>query len=259
MSDRIPPSPTEVKSAVEALAVIFGGGGDSEAGVQPKTGSRCPFAQMFGRTTAASLADRLKESTKELHHAAEHHPLQQSIVRGVISRSDYSAFAVAMRQVHASMEMALCALATSDARVAAIFHSRHRRLAAFDCDIALLGGSEMGVTDARAADWLGGADHNHPLAWIGVLYVVEGSSNGGQAIARVLRRAWSLGDETLKSLDPHGTNTRPFWAEFRAVLDAQAFSAAEQDAIVAGAAATFAGITRLMDSLVALPAAAASA
>lgn len=247
----------EIESAVESLAAIFG------SGDVPNPQSRCPFAKMFGRATEGSLADRLKESTKELHHAAEHHPLQQSIVRGTISRSDYASFASSLRNVHAAMEARLAALAVNDPRIAAIFHERHHRLAAFDRDIALLAGSEVratpqlahsdgGVIDMRPEEWFGGAEHAHPLVWIGLLYVVEGSSNGGQVIARVLRRAWGLDDDTLRSLDPHGTETRTHWAAFRTSLDAQSFSSAERDSIVAGAAAAFAGITRLMDSLVAV-------
>ena len=252
MTERTPAASAEVVSAAQAIASIFG-----DAAPGGATGSRCPFAQMFTRASTASLADRLKESTKELHHAAEHHPLQQSIVRGTITRTEYAAFARAMRQVHAAMESALGTLAASDARINAIFHPRHHRLAAFDCDIALLdagAGSPLAL-DVRPTEWLGGGDHHHPLAWLGVLYVVEGSSNGGQAIARVLRRAWSLDNDTLASLDPHGAATRELWGGFRTTLDAQSFSSEEQDAILRGAAATFAGITRLMDSLVAAPAA----
>lgn len=217
--------------------------------------SRCPFARIVALVTTSSLAARLKESTTDLHHTAEHHPLQQTIVRGTISRGEYAEFARAMRGVHEVMERELETLALSDVRVRPIFLPRHRRLDMFDRDIALLAHDPIGHTrcvTASPIDWLGGNTRNNPLAWLGVLYVVEGSSNGGQVIARVLRKAWSLNDDTLKSLDPHDKCTREYWGEFRTTLDAQRFSAAEQDAIVSGAAATFRGITELMDSLVAM-------
>ncbi len=259
MTERASAASAEVVSAAQAIASIFGDAAPSSATAAPGSApaSRCPFAQMFTRASTASLADRLKASTKELHHAAEHHPLQQSIVRGTITRADYAAFARAMRQVHAAMESVLGTLAASDVRIGAIFHTRHHRLAAFDRDIALLdaGAGSTLALEVRPTEWLGQGTHNHPLAWLGVLYVVEGSSNGGQAIARVLRRAWSLDDDTLASLDPHGAATRELWGGFRTTLDAQSFSSEEQDAILRGAAATFAGITQLMDSLVAAPAA----
>ena len=204
--------------------------------------SRCPFARIVALVTTSSLAARLKESTTDLHHTAEHHPLQQTIVRGTISRGEYAEFARAMRGVHEVMERELETLALSDVRVRPIFLPRHRRLDMFDRDIALLAHDPIGHTRCVTAS---------PIAWLGVLYVVEGSSNGGQVIARVLRKAWSLNDDTLKSLDPHDKCTREYWGEFRTTLDAQRFSATEQDAIVSGAAATFRGITELMDSLVA--------
>ncbi len=105
--------------------------------------------------TTASLSAQLKESTKDLHHAAEHHPLQQSIVRGTISRAQYADFARAIRSVHESMELVLDELALSDARVREIFLLRHRRLDAFDRDIAILAdGHGRGVV-ASPVDWLG--------------------------------------------------------------------------------------------------------
>ncbi len=67
----------------------------------------------------------------------------------------------------------------------------------------------------------------------------------------MLRKAWSLNDDTLKSLDPHMKHTHNYWSGFRKTLDSQCFSVAEQGAIVSGAAATFRGITRLLGAFAA--------
>jgi len=217
------------------------------------TRAKCPFAHGIDAFVRESLAARLKESTKDLHQQAEFHPLQQSIVRGEISRADYARFANAMRQIHEAMEAAMAKLAKSDARVRRLFHDHHRRLHHFDADLALLGSvgsAEQIECSIDATELLGATRFADPLAWLGVFYVLEGSSNGGQAIARVLRRAWDLPAVSLRSLDPHGSATRERWQEFRAGLDACEFSPSERESIIAGASATFRGIVLLMDNYV---------
>ncbi len=219
---------------------------------------RCPR----GESRAAerpSLAAMLRERTRDAHHRAEHHPLQQRIVRGEVDPRDYAVFAAALRRVHDRLERELDLAAGLDPRVAAVFAEHHRRLDHFDADLATLGHAGFSLPEAvaeaaGAAAWLrvGACPHRGSVpavAWLGVLYVLEGSSNGGQVIARVLRRAWAWPEDSLRSLDPHGSATRTRWAEFRERLDGQAFDEREREAIVAAASGTFEGLAALMDAV----------
>lgn len=216
--------------------------------------AHCPF----GHGVVESLPSEMRARTRDHHHRAEFHPLQQSIVRGEIDRGTYATFTAAMWRVHRRLEEALDEAATLDPRVAGVVADHHRRLHHFDHDLTLLGGSadlpDSVAIAAQVDRWLLGATgpqpgSTPPIAWIGVLYVLEGSSNGGQVIAKVLRRAWSLDEDALRSLDPHAGGTASRWGEFRARLEAQTFEPHDREVVVAAAAATFEGISSIMDAV----------
>lgn len=71
---------------------------------------------------------------------------------------------------------------------------------------------------------------------LGSLYVMEGSTLGGQVIARHLATAGWPGD--LRYFDPYGRGTGGMWAAFKAMI-AQRSSAVADPQIMAGAIATF--------------------
>ncbi len=71
---------------------------------------------------------------------------------------------------------------------------------------------------------------------MGVLYVLEGSTMGGQIISKKLREALIL--ETDKSFhNPYGKETMPMWMGFKGALDK--VKANEEDDVVEAAKATF--------------------
>ncbi len=223
---------------------------------------RCPFAAMFGARPAAvavpSLADELKERTKDAHHRAEFHPLQQRIVRGQVSPSEYEPFARALHSIHRVLEAALDRSMTAEPRLGRVFLDRHRRSAHFaaDFDSMQVSGepSSLDAFDAldRMVEQIQSTSEHCPIALLGTLYVLEGSTNGGMVIARVLRRAWGLSEGTLRSIDPHAAETRASWGEFRAALDgvAPTLTARDRAKIVDGAMATFIAISSIMDECI---------
>ena len=85
-------------------------------------------------------------------------------------------------------------------------------------------------------------------AW-GSLYVMEGSTLGGQVISKALRSAaWAPGDG-LTYFNPYGRRTAAMWASFREALDS-ASADLDAEAAARGARLTFqalqAGLTRSM-------------
>lgn len=76
---------------------------------------------------------------------------------------------------------------------------------------------------------------------LGVLYVLEGSTLGGNLIAKALRKvpAWPAGRPTY--FHPYGENTGAMWRRFVLMLDAEPV---DRDAVIAGANRTFAEIGR---------------
>lgn len=202
-----------------------------------------------------SLADDLKSRTAEHHKRAERHSVQQAIVRGAIGRADYGRWVREQRHVQAALERALDRAAIADPRVGRVFVPHHRRLDAFARDCAALGAAWPSEPNPATAAFLATIERwaaEEPIALLGPLYVLEGSTNGGQYLAAALRRSPEFADGSgLAALDPHGPRTRELWQGFRASLDALPFTPEERDAIVAAAAETFDAIGRMLDGVAA--------
>ena len=68
-----------------------------------------------------------------------------------------------------------------------------------------------------------------PMALLGILYVLEGSTNGSKFIARKVRPAYELPatGEGSAYLDPYGDVQPARWQEFKAAMDALNLPAAD--------------------------------
>jgi heme oxygenase len=121
------------------------------------------------------------------------------------------------------------------------------RTALIEADLERLGMAPTAIAAlpvCAAAAAVGG-----PAGALGSLYVVEGSTLGGQVIARALKDAPWLPPGGLSYFDPYGARTGAMWRAFRSFLDDHA-AAHDRDALYSGARDTFA---LLQDWLTAAP------
>jgi heme oxygenase len=200
-----------------------------------------------------SLADELRERTKEAHSRAERHLVQGLMISGRASRAEYAAWLVQMLRVWRAVDAGLATVAARDRRVAAMVKPYHAHAHRIEADLKFLGeGTGIAVVPAAErlqelvrADVAAGG-----IGVVGVWYVLEGSANGGRFIAKAMSRGLRIvGPEGLMSLDPHGERQRELWQAWRADLDAQHFNAAEREAILRGAIATFDGVYEIMEEM----------
>jgi heme oxygenase len=97
----------------------------------------------------------------------------------------------------------------------------------------------------RFVDQLGAWAESDPVALLGVLYVLEGSTNGSRFIAKSLRRAYPGADVGgMRFMDPYGESQQEHWRAFKAELDRVVASDAGQSLITA-ARATFAAVSAI--------------
>jgi heme oxygenase len=75
-------------------------------------------------------------------------------------------------------------------------------------------------------------------AALGSLYVMEGSTLGGQVISRILDRSPDLIGR-VRYFDPYGPRTGAMWRAFRAGLRGRVAAGADRRSIVAAAVQTF--------------------
>ncbi|MER2264981.1 biliverdin-producing heme oxygenase [Methylobacterium oxalidis] len=174
------------------------------------------------------LHARLRAETAAAHEALERDLDWEA---RVATLSGYRDLLARLRGFHAAYEPAIAAALGDEP-----FLAERRRLPALDADLGALGldAAALGLLPAAAAPRLDG-----PAAALGALYVLEGSTLGGQVIGRRI--------ETLHGAEAEGAcayyrgrgeRTGALWAAFRARLEA-APGGQEAEATSRAATATF--------------------
>ncbi|MGB5301658.1 MAG: biliverdin-producing heme oxygenase [Gemmatimonadota bacterium] len=197
------------------------------------------------------IMENLKEATAEQHRDAERRQLQRELVRGQLAPETYAAWLGQMFLVHEALWESIAAQRPDHARLGAIvlddgLHVGHLRadLAAFGLDaddVAPLPSTQ------RAIQAIEQASESDPLSLLGYNYVLEGSMNGNQYIARALQQA--PGISAMSYLDPYGVEQRPSWQAYRERMNDAGFDEPQGQRIVAAAGNMFSFIAEMSDDL----------
>lgn len=166
---------------------------------------------MSDTQTPPSLHQRLRAATIAAHHRIDHHPLLAPLATAQLTERHYLRILHTLFWFHDPLQATLetaCARYQSEAR----FEPSDRRTWLLQ-DFNFFGVEPI-VENHPLSDWSGVAlNSNAELA--GALYVVEGSTLGGQVIARQLRE--NLGYAVVKGarlFNGHGPNTMVRWSAF---------------------------------------------
>jgi heme oxygenase len=183
------------------------------------------------------LHQRLRQATKLAHHDLDHHPLLAPLIRPNLTLDQYGRALEALHAVHCQTEPAI--LAFLDDRPGLFDYHARRKLAALESDLVALGRAPVRLASALPPpDTLG--------ALIGILYTIEGATQGGQFIARNLHQL-PLVNLPTAFFDAYGDLTQQRWNEFLQFAASQC-PADEQDLAVAAAVAMFDAIKRHLDA-----------
>ena len=205
--------------------------------------------------SSPAVMDRLKAETRDAHAAAESIPFNQALVDGRLPLERYVAQLAAYRLMHDALEHAL---AESDhPAIRAVWREDLRKVALLDRDLEVLSGAEdPGTTTAASAvasdvagriQALAIAD---PVALLGALYVLEGSTLGGTILRRHLATAFDLEeDRGLSYYSSYGNNVMPHWREFRERMNGAVTDPAEQERVLEAARTAFDDVGRILSSL----------
>ena len=185
---------------------------------------------------ASELQQCLRAATKQPHHLLDHHPLLAPVVREDLSVDQYGDALAGLHGVFAQAEAGIMAFLE---RQRGLFdYAPRRKLPALEADLAALGRAPI---EARIH-----LPQPRDIAeFIGVLYTVEGTTQGGQVIARNLRQSPQSG-LPMRFFSGYGDLSQRRWREF---LDfaAAACPPAGYAAAAAAAAALFAAIKEHLD------------
>ncbi len=199
-----------------------------------------------------SLMGRLKATTQTLHDLAENRELQRRLVKGALAREQYVAYLAQLYLVHRGLEQRI--REAGGPAFEAVLRDYHWRDARLRADLEYFGtvpdGTEPSAATRALLQRIDELAEQQPVALLGMLYVMEGSTNGSKFIARALRKAYGLNDGSgVSYLDPHGDLQKERWVAFKQDMDAVDFSPDEQDAIIDAAKAMFCAIIDLSDEL----------
>ncbi|WP_222708414.1 biliverdin-producing heme oxygenase [Alkalisalibacterium limincola] len=169
----------------------------------------------------------MRDATAAAHHALDHHPLLQRLIGSDLTRELYAESLAAMYRPHARLERL-------------VHQSRHcsesglglsARLALLEADLVELGWPAPPVPDV-APDALRGR-----AAWLGRVYVLEGSRLGGAFIARRVQSSLGPSVPCRFLCAPMGPDDRN---ALLAMLERALEAPAELERAIAGARAAFA-------------------
>jgi len=199
------------------------------------------------------IMDRLREGTKTLHDAAEGHAFQRSLFAGQLPRDSYIEYLGQMFCMYQALESALRESQSRRREVADVVRPYNYRTEDLRADLAHLGRDSSQVqpfpSTQETIRTIQHTLHEHPLALLGMHYVLEGSNNGNHFIAKNVRKAYGLDQAGTRFLDPYGEAQRPRWAEYKQALGAVKLTDDESDRMLAAAQQMFRAIGRISQEL----------
>lgn len=184
-------------------------------------------------TVPESLSLAMRDGSRAEHDAAEQSPFISELLAGRVNTDGYVDYLIRLQMIYTAIEDAVRAH-REDPLVAAVYDpalERHRALAA---DLEHWApGTRRQVNSAAAqayqdriarADWTGALVAHHYVRYLGDL-------SGGQAIGRMLDRAFGLGGAGLSFYD-FPMRPKPYKDAYRARLDELGLSSRENVRIV---------------------------
>jgi len=125
-----------------------------------------------------TLHHHLRQATKQPHHALDHHPLLAPLLRSDLTVAQYGNALAALHGIAQRAEEGI--LAFLDQHPLLFDYQARRKVWALNADLAALGREPMALTTPFPVP-------QSVAALIGVLYAIEGSTQGGLMIARLLQ------------------------------------------------------------------------
>lgn len=185
----------------------------------------------------APLSAAMREGSQAEHTAAEGSAFMTELLAGRVNEAGYAAYLTRLRTVYAAIEGTGRALADEPA-VAAVLDPALERLEAIDADLRFWGGHVPTESPSPAAAAY--AERVAATAQWAPLFVAHhytrylGDLSGGQAIGRILSRAFALeaGEGVAFYAFAEIPKPKPFKDAYRARLDALDLSGAEKARVV---------------------------
>lgn len=168
----------------------------------------------------SKLQDMLRVATRGPHRTLDHHPLLAPLLTHEVSVAQYGNALAALHGVYTRAEKWI--FDCLDQQPGAFDYSARRKLPKLEADLALLHRQPVPCGPEITTPFSIGS-------LVGILYTIEGSTLGGQVIARLLRQYAPPGIP-MQFFSGYGELTGQNWSAFMAFADSQC---PESDYVVA--------------------------
>lgn len=175
------------------------------------------------------LADQLKIRTLASHQELEKVLMQR--MRAMRTTDDYIALLQIFYRYFGALEERI-GLFIGSAELPD--HLQRRKSESLAIDIRALGGlvpEKVTLSEIPVID-----DH---LQAFGALYVMEGSTLGGQFISQMIAKQLDIQDKGLSFFQSYGQHLQTMWATFKMTLNRQAGNDSDAERLITAADATF--------------------
>ncbi len=198
------------------------------------------------------ILNELRQATGAIHGRIEELPICREMLAGTVDRAAYARLLGDVFHLHRAYETALAACPS----VAALWPQTPSRAAAIARDLAVFGVAPRS-TPSRVVEWQADIEAlDHPAAWAGVGYVVEGSRLGSRVLVKSLAAAFGVEPVPGVGLDYHldaGDDPNGNWRRVLGALAALDRGPQARRAIVAAAVATFEALYELHEAAAEAP------
>ncbi|MGF9695893.1 biliverdin-producing heme oxygenase [Paenibacillus sp. MABNR03] len=190
--------------------------------------------------TASTIMERLKSETAHYHRQVEQNDYAKAIMSQTVSLEEYKQYLEKFYGFLKPMEEQ--ALDQPFWESTGLDYEIRGKATLLENDLRHLGSSEVDIAQLPRCEEL--PDISSPARLFGYLYVIEGSTNGGQIMTKRLSQFLPIeAGRGLEYFNAYGAETRTRWTEFTQQLVQFARSEEEQDDMVHTASETF----RLLD------------
>ncbi|MFS0856477.1 biliverdin-producing heme oxygenase [Paenibacillus taichungensis] len=190
--------------------------------------------------TASTIMERLKSETAHYHRQVEQNEYAKAIMNQTVSLGEYKKYLEKFYGFLKPLEEQAVQQPFWESTGLDIGIRGKANL--LENDLRNLGASEEEISQVPLCKDL--PDISTPARLFGYLYVIEGSTNGGQIMTKRLSQFLPIdANRGLEYFNAYGTETRTRWAEFTELLRQSITAEEDHDIMVHTASETF----RLLD------------
>jgi len=164
---------------------------------------------MTKASTDSAMHRHLRQATKKPHHVLDHHPLLAPLLQPDLTVVQYGHALAALHGIQRRAEEGILAFLADHSGV--FDYLSRLKVGALEADLAALGRKPIGIAaDFPVPQTVG--------ALVGVLYAIEGSTQGGLMIARLLQ-ALPIAPLPIAYFTIYGQASAEKWQEYLQFAD----------------------------------------